>query len=112
MMRETNTLKEVAKRLKEIIRDTDIACRQESDEFLVILHYPISREPYDIFCKLLLAAFDTRFAYEDHEIKINNSIGVGLYPDNGTAQFDLRSSADKAMHESKASQKHHYIFAQ
>ncbi len=107
-----HTLKEVAKRLKEIIRDTDIACRQGSDEFLVILHYPISREACDLVCKRLLSAFDARFAYEDHEIKINLSIGVAIYPDNGTTQFDLRSNADKAMHRSKANHKHHYTFAE
>lgn len=107
-----HTLKEVAKRLKEIIRDTDIACRQGSDEFLVILHYPISREACDLVCKRLLSAFDARFNYEDHEIKINLSIGVAIYPDNGATQFDLRSSADKAMHETKANHKHHYTFAE
>jgi diguanylate cyclase (GGDEF)-like protein len=106
-----HTLKEVAKRLKDIIRDTDIACRQGGDEFLVILHYPISKEACDITCKRLLSAFDARFAYEDHELKINLSIGVAIYPDNGTTQLDLRSKANKAMHESKVFQKHHYTFA-
>ena len=104
-------LKEVAKRIKELIRDTDIACRQGGDEFLIILHYPVSKEACDLICKRLIAAFDSRFPYKDHEIKINLSIGVAIYPDHGSSQFELRTKADKAMHESKKNHKHNFLFA-
>lgn len=105
-------LKEVAKMLKELIRDTDIACRQGGDEFLLILHYPVSREACDIICKRLISAFDARFPYKDHEIKINLNIGVAIYPDNGSTQFELRTKADKAKQKSKSDQKHHFTFAE
>lgn len=107
-----HALKVVAKRLQDIIRDTDIACRQGGDEFLVILHYPVSTDACEIICKRLLSAFDSRITYEDHEIKINLSIGVAIFPDHGTTQFDLRSSAAKAMQYSKENHKHNYTFAE
>ena len=104
-------LKEVAKRIKELIRDTDIACRQGGDEFLVILHFPVSKEACDIICKRLIAAFDQRVPYNDHEIKINLSIGVAIFPEHGDSQFELRSKADKAMQHSKQNNKHSFTFA-
>jgi diguanylate cyclase (GGDEF)-like protein len=104
-------LKEVAKRIKELIRDTDIASRQSGDEFLVILYYPISKLACDIICKRLIAAFDARVPYKDQEIKINLSIGVAIYPDNGETQFELRAKADKARHVSKNIQQHNFTFA-
>ncbi|MFQ3249792.1 MAG: diguanylate cyclase (GGDEF)-like protein [Glaciecola sp.] len=104
-------LKEVAKRIKELIRDTDIACRQGGDEFLVILHFPVSKEACDIICKRLIAAFDQRVPYKDHEIKINLSIGVAIFPDHGDTQYELRTKADKAMQFSKKHNKHNFTFA-
>jgi diguanylate cyclase (GGDEF)-like protein len=105
-------LKQVAKRIKELIRDTDIASRQNGDEFLVILYYPVSKLACDIICKRLIAAFDARVPYRDQEIKINLSIGVAIYPDNGNTQFELRAKADKARYVSKNNQKHDFTFAE
>lgn len=105
-------LKEVAKRIRELIRDTDIACRQSGDEFLVILHFPVSMEACDEICKRLIAAFDQRLPYNEHEIKINLSIGIAIYPDHGVTQFELRTKAEKAMHISKSNHKHHFTFAE
>ncbi|GAC29285.1 GGDEF domain-containing protein [Brumicola pallidula] len=106
-------LKQVAKRIKELIRDTDIACRQGGDEFLVILHYPVSIEACDVICQRLIGAFDKRVSYKDHEIKISLSIGVAIYPEHGDTQFKLRTKANKAMHISKdkQSEKHHFTLA-
>lgn len=104
-------LKEVAKRIKELIRDTDIACRQGGDEFLVVLHYPVSKQACDIICKRLITAFDARVPYRDQEIKINLSIGVSIYPDHGNTQFELRAKAAQAMQVSKAKDKHYFTFA-
>ena len=105
-------LKEVAKRIRELIRDTDIACRQGGDEFLIILHFPVSMEACDEICKRLISAFDQRLTYKEHEIKINLSIGVAIYPDHGVTQFALRTKAEKAMLNSKSKHKHHYTFAE
>jgi diguanylate cyclase (GGDEF)-like protein len=106
-------LKEVAKRIKELIRDTDIACRRGGDEFLVILHYPVSIEACDVICQRLIGAFDKRVPYKDHEIKISLSIGVAIYPEHDDTQFELRTRAGKAMYISKDkyNDKHHFTFA-
>lgn len=104
-------LKEIANRLKELIRDTDIACRQGGDEFLVILHYPVTKEACEEICRRLISAFDARLPYKEHEIKINLSIGVAIYPDDGEKQDELRIKADKAMYTSKKQQKNNYLFA-
>ncbi|MFT7258405.1 MAG: diguanylate cyclase (GGDEF)-like protein [Glaciecola sp.] len=104
-------LKEIAKRLKGLIRDTDIASRHSGDEFLVILYCPVSKLACDTICKRLIAAFDARVPYKDQEIKVNLSIGVAIYPDNGDTQFELRAKADKARYISKENLKHHFTFA-
>jgi diguanylate cyclase (GGDEF)-like protein len=107
-----HALKEVSKRIREMIRDTDIACRQCGDEFLVSLHFPVSIEACDQICKRLIAAFDHQVPYKDHQLKINLSIGVAIYPDHGDNQFELKNKADKAMKESEKNQKSYYTFAE
>ncbi|MBF7072819.1 diguanylate cyclase [Glaciecola sp. MH2013] len=104
-------LKQIAARLKEIIRDTDIACRQGGDEFLVILHYPVTIQDCELVCERLISAFDARIPYKEHELKISLSIGVSIYPDDGTNQDELRLQADKAMYHSKNRSKNSYKFA-
>ena len=105
------TLVQIADRLKDLIRDTDIACRQGGDEFLVILHYPVTREDCQHVCERLIAAFDSRIAYKEHELKVSLSIGVSIYPDDGDNHEELRQKADKAMYRSKQKHKNSFEFA-
>ena len=105
------TLVQIADRLKDLIRDTDIACRQGGDEFLVILHYPVTREDCQHVCERLIAAFDSRIAYKEHQLKVSLSIGVSIYPDDGDNHEELRQKADKAMYRSKQKHKNSFEFA-
>lgn len=69
-------LKEVAKRIRELIRVTAVACRQGDDEFSFILHVLVSLQSCDEICNKLIAAFVQRLHCTDNEIKINLSIGT------------------------------------
>jgi GGDEF domain-containing protein len=65
----------------------------------------------DIACRRILDAFDRRILHEGHEMRTSPSIGVALFPADGTTQDELYKSADLALYEAKRSGRHTWRFA-
>ena len=105
-------LRQVAERIKEFVRDTDIACRQGGDEFLVILNYPISESQCTAICERILSAFEAPLTFRGNQIKISLSIGVAIYPDCGNTIEAIRNKADLAMYSVKSTHKNGFAFAE
>lgn len=98
-------LKTIAGRLKEITRDDDTVCRHGGDEFLYILT-EIQKEG-DIakiaekIIKAVQVPCDIRIRELDFSLSISPSIGISIFPNNGTEADTLLESADKAMYRAK-----------
>jgi len=92
---------EVARRLALHTRDEDTACRNGGDEFLFLLMNPQGRENIariaDVILKTTAAPLDTGRL----DIVIKASIGIAVYPDNGTTGDELIKNADSAMYKAK-----------
>jgi EAL domain-containing protein (putative c-di-GMP-specific phosphodiesterase class I) len=58
----------------------------------------------------LFDSFKTEFELHDSRISISPSIGISLYPDDGTTIDALLSHADAAMYEAKGSGRNNYRF--
>jgi len=94
-------LQAVAARLGECVRDTDTLSRQGGDEFLLLL--PEVRDAESVACattKLLLNLAEP-FPISSHSLNVTVSVGIALYPDDGTSFDALLQKADTAMYRAK-----------
>ncbi len=100
----------VGKRLSENLQEGDTLARMGQDEFIVLLpHINTFRETLDKI-KPLMHALQEPFICENHELQINASIGICLYPDDGLDHMSLLKNADTALNEAKNSGRNHYKF--
>ncbi|MBO0369403.1 EAL domain-containing protein [Pseudomonas putida] len=95
-------LKGIAQRLKEQVRDVDTVARLGGDEFIILL--PGLHKPSDAsaIANKLLACFSAPFQAGEHEFFTSASIGISLYPQDGSDVASLIRNADAAMYRSKA----------
>ncbi|HEN8801718.1 EAL domain-containing protein [Pseudomonas sp. CM27] len=95
-------LKGIAQRLKEQVRDVDTVARLGGDEFIILL--PGLHKPSDAstIANKLLTCFNAPFQAGEHEFFTSASIGISLYPQDGTDVATLIRNADAAMYRSKA----------
>ncbi len=94
-------LQEVGKRVKETIRDADIAARLGGDEFAIVL--TLLNDDFDVifFLKRLIDTIEKPIKVENAEIKPTISIGIATFPKDGDNINDLLKRADIAMYKAK-----------
>ena len=103
-------LKVTADRVKVEIRESDTVARIGGDEFVIIL----SSLPEIAIVERIAATIVEHVALPIHigdvEVGISASIGISLYPDNGTTADELIRSADKVMYKIKREGKNSFGF--
>jgi diguanylate cyclase (GGDEF)-like protein len=94
-------LQEAALRMKRQLRSEDSLARLGGDEFAVLL--PVVRSIMDVeeIAQRLERCFDEPIFLEDHVLHGAASVGIALYPRDGTTKDDLLNVADTAMYEAK-----------
>jgi diguanylate cyclase (GGDEF)-like protein/PAS domain S-box-containing protein len=104
-------LREVATRLKGRLRDEDTIGRFGSDEFLMILEEINESESVIGIAKSILDLLSISFALEDsQEIYLGTSIGISLYPDDGSTTTDLLRNGEAALHQAKLQGRGRFCF--
>lgn len=110
-----SVLQTVARRLTENIRGDDTVSRIGGDEFLYLLMETRKRRDIALIAKKLIKAIQAPFnvSTQDYviEVNISASIGISVFPQNGTTADALVKSADTAMYHAKRS-KSGYSFVQ
>jgi diguanylate cyclase (GGDEF)-like protein/PAS domain S-box-containing protein len=96
-------LKEVAKRLLNCARESDIVSRIGGDEFVVLLPTVETDQDAMRVADKILHALDEPFELAGHRLHISVSIGLVLYPEHGIDELTLTKNADIAMYYAKAS---------
>ena len=96
---------EIAKRIKALTRDSDIASRFGGDEFVIILSALKDKvHAHTFIIKLLHEIEKTIFITEIQQgFSISASIGVSFYPDDSVSSEQLIKQADNAMYNNKKS---------
>lgn len=107
-------LQTIARRLKETTRDDDTVCRHGGDEFLYLLMNIKSEHDIVTVAEKIIKAVqvpcDMRVRDTSVSLSINPSIGISIFPKDGTTSDALLNVADKAMYRAKLN-KHGYSFA-
>lgn len=104
-------LKEVGKRLKGCLRESDMAARIGGDEFLVFLSQLDGSAGAAIVCDRLIDRLRQSILIKGEACRIGASIGIALFPDHGKDADSLIKHADEAMYSAKAKGKNQYCFA-
>jgi diguanylate cyclase (GGDEF)-like protein len=100
-------LKAVSNRLKDAIRESDIAARLGGDEFAIALIHS-DMENAKIFAGKLIQIISKPYQLGELEANISASIGVAGFPGSAINTDMLLKKADKAMYAAKASGKQRY----
>lgn len=103
-------IQDVAKRLSNAVRQTDLVARLGGDEFAIVLHQHKSRFYTEGVAKKILHSLKEPFDIEGHQIFSSASIGISLYPDHGTTVTELVKNADAAMYKAKQMGRNNYQF--
>jgi len=95
-------LKEVAARMANGVRASDMVVRLGGDEFLVVLVHQ-SNHDTGITRRLreLHKAVRKPINYQDKQLRVTCSIGVASFPSDGATADELLANADSAMYRSK-----------
>ncbi len=103
-------LREVSTRITTTIRETDTACRLGGDEFAAILPAINLYEDLERISRKMIAAIGEPFNLAGNEIFVGASLGIAVYPTDGTEMDQLIKLADAAMYEAKESGGGQYAF--
>ncbi len=103
-------LKSVASRLESGMRATDTVCRQGGDEFVVLLAEIEHKDDAAQVAEKLITAFALPHVIDGHELPVSLSIGISIYPDDGSDADIVLRNADTAMFHAKSAGRNNYQF--
>lgn len=94
-------LLQVTERVTNLLRKSDMLCRNGGDEFIVLL--PMIENVSDVHyvAGKILVALSTPFPLEDQVGNISGSLGVAIFPDDAKDMETLIHCADERMYASK-----------
>ncbi|QLF93807.1 EAL domain-containing protein [Pseudomonas sp. ABC1] len=94
-------LRIVAGRLQATLRENDLIARLGGDEFCVVAQVD-QEEAAKALAQRLLKHMQEPMALGDRRLVVTTSVGISLYPHDGTCAEELLKNADLALYQSKA----------
>lgn len=94
-------LQEVAKRLRQCVREIDTAARMGGDEFTVLITDVHDAKAPALVAKKIISLLSTPIVIEGTECDLGVSVGVSLYPEDAHDADELIVMADAAMYQAK-----------
>ncbi|HXN52908.1 MAG TPA: EAL domain-containing protein [Candidatus Acidoferrum sp.] len=103
-------LQSVSKRLLAGVRRSDTVSRQGGDEFVILLSEIAYPEVAATSARKILLSLSAPHSIEGHDLHINGSIGISVYPEDGEDAETLIKNADTAMYHAKESGRNNFQF--
>ena len=103
-------LVEIASRMKATLRDVDTVVRLGGDEFTILIPELDLESQVELVAKRLLTAIKQPFRLESETMVPACSLGIALYPGDGTTPEALMLNSDRALYAAKKSGKNRYAF--
>lgn len=100
---------QVSKRIQSVLREEDTLSRHGGDEFIIVLP-GIDAEGATYVAEKLIHIISQSYTIEKFEVSITPSIGIGLYPTDGSTFESLIKSSAAAMQRAKHDGRNCYRF--
>lgn len=92
---------DLAGRIRAAVRAEDTVARVGGDEFVVLLAQVSGAGDAGRVAAKVLDALRVPFRVDGHEVSVAASVGVSVYPGDGSSPEELVRSADGAMYREK-----------
>ena len=103
-------LRAIASRLSSTLRRGDTLARLGGDEFTVLLPDIKLTQDAELIGTKILAALETPIALSHGDYRVTASIGIALFPRDGSTAEELTRNADVAMYQVKRAGKNAFRF--
>ena len=103
-------LRKVAERLREAIREEDTVARLGGDEFIIMLSEVSSAADASNVAEKVLTALESPIVFGTDTLLVTASMGITLYPEDGTDALTLLRKADGAVYKAKDAGRNRYEF--
>jgi diguanylate cyclase (GGDEF)-like protein len=87
--------------MKTCVRTRDTIARLGGDEFVVLVPDTSGADDLAVVAQKLLEALSPPYEIEGHIVASPPSIGISIFPDNGSSAEELMKCADVAMYQAK-----------
>jgi diguanylate cyclase (GGDEF)-like protein/PAS domain S-box-containing protein len=101
-------LKAAALRLRNVVRKNDVLVRLGGDEFLLLARHLTDMRIADDVARQIVETLRNPFCLQGRDAHITASVGIALYPEDGTDIETLMKKADIAMYQAKSSGRNQY----
>jgi diguanylate cyclase (GGDEF)-like protein len=96
-------LREVAKRLTNVIGDSGMVARVGGDEFIALVTRNVERDFLNWLGDAMIEAVCQPIGYQGLALEVGASVGVAFWPENGRTPHDVIVVADRLLYDSKQS---------
>jgi diguanylate cyclase (GGDEF)-like protein/PAS domain S-box-containing protein len=106
-------LRQVARRIQDVVRETDIAARLNGDEFAVVIHNLNDVTDVERIAQNIIRRLAEPFDVQGEKVQISASVGISVYPTNSRDTDELVKHASQAMFFAKSAGRNrfsHYTF--
>ncbi|WP_295550187.1 EAL domain-containing protein [uncultured Pseudacidovorax sp.] len=104
-----SVLREVADRVRRVLRTGDTVARLGGDEFVVLMEHVLHTADCSNVARRILEAIDRPFGQVEPALRISASVGIAMHPDQGP-KTSLLAHANAAMYAAKRAGGGHYAF--
>jgi diguanylate cyclase (GGDEF)-like protein len=94
-------LSDVAKRLNQCVRESDIVARVGGDEFIILLREVSDASQVATVARKILSTVVKPLSIHGQECRVTASIGISLFPSDAQDEESLIKNADAAMYAAK-----------
>jgi diguanylate cyclase (GGDEF)-like protein/PAS domain S-box-containing protein len=103
-------LQVMAERLTSAVTESDTVARLGGDEFVLLLHGQAGPDTVSLLLEQLMPRIAAPLRYGQSDLEVTCSIGVALYPDDGSDPATLLKHADSAMYRAKEQGRNNFQF--